>query len=107
MDVTVRQVRGGLERRGRVPNMMMLFVFGGEFGENRHRVLDARLIHINRLETALESRILGKVLAELLGRGGTDDLEGTTGEHRLEHGARVDGALCGAGADERVHLIDK
>ena len=47
------------------------------------------------------------MLAELLGRGGADDLEGAASQHGLEHGARVDGALCGTGADERVHLIDE
>ena len=107
LDVARREARRRLECGRGVAHLVVLLVLGRELCQDRHRVLDARLIHINRLETALESRILGKVLAELLGRGGTDDLEGTTGEHRLEHGARVDGALGRAGADEGVHLVDE
>ncbi len=70
-------------------------------------LLDARLLDIDGLEATLEGRILGDMLAELLGGGGADNLECAACEHGLEHGGGIDGALGGAGTDDGVHLVDK
>ena len=107
LDVAVGKVRGGLDSTLRIAHMVVLLVARLERGQDLDRVLDARLLDIDGLEATLEGRILGEVLAEFLGRGGADNLEGAAREHGLEHGARVDGALGRTGTDDGVHLIDK
>ena len=62
---------------------------------------------LHRLEAALERGVLLEVLAVLVERRGADGLQLAAGEHRLEDRRRVDGALGGAGADERVDLVDE
>ena len=47
------------------------------------------------------------MLAELLGRGGADDLDLTAREGRLQDGGGVDGALGRARADDGVDLVDE
>lgn len=107
LDVAVGKVRGGLDSTLRIAHMVVLLVARLERGQDLDRVLDARLLDINGLEATLEGRVLGEILAELLGRGGTDDLEGTACKHGLEHGARIDGSLGRTGTDDGVHLVDK
>ena len=107
LDVAVGKVRGSLDSTLRIAHMVMLLVARLERGQDLDRVLDARLLDIDGLEATLESRVLGEVLAEFLGRGGADNLEGAAREHGLEHGARVDGALGRTGTDDGVHLVDK
>ena len=107
LDVAVGEVRGGLDSTLRIAHMVVLLVARLERGQDLDRVLDARLLDIDGLEATLEGRVLGEVLAEFLGRGGADNLEGTAREHGLEHGARVDGALGRTGTDDGVHLVNK
>ena len=107
LDVAVGKVRGGLDSTLRIAHMVVLLVARLERGQDLDRVLDARLLDIDGLEATLEGRVLGEVLAEFLGRGGADNLEGTAREHGLEHGARVDGALGRTGTDDGVHLVNK
>ena len=87
--------------------MVVLLVARLERSQDLDRVLDTRLLDIDGLEATLKGRVLGEVLAELLGRGGTDNLESAAREHGLEHGARVDGALGRTGTDDGVHLVNK
>jgi hypothetical protein len=47
------------------------------------------------------------VLAVLVERGRADRAQLAAGEHRLQHVGRVDRALGGAGADDRVQLVDE
>src|SRR6476646_750313 len=62
---------------------------------------------LDGLEAALEGGVLLEVLAVLVARGSADRLQLTACEHRLEDAGRVDRALRGAGADERVELVDE
>ena len=78
-----------------------------EPAQDRDRVLDGRLADVDRLEAALERRVLLDVLAVLVERGGADRAQLAAGEHRLEQVGGVDGALGGAGADDRVQLVDE
>ena len=66
-----------------------------------------RLVHLHGLEATFERSILLEVLAVLVDRGGTDGLELTAREQRLEDGCGVDGALGSTGADEGVDLVDE
>ncbi len=61
----------------------------------------------DRLEATLECSVLLEVLAVLVERGGTDGLELTTSQHRLEDAGGVDGTLGRAGTDEGVDLVDE
>ena len=61
----------------------------------------------DRLEPPLERRVLLDVLAVLVERGRPDRPELAAREHRLEHVAGVHRALGGAGADDRVQLVDE
>src|SRR6185503_5128409 len=57
------------------------------------RVRDGRLLDLDRLEATLERGVLLEVLAVLVERGGTDRLELTARQHRLENRGRVDRAF--------------
>ncbi len=75
--------------------------------QDRDRVGDRRLADEDRLEAPLERRVLLDVLAVLVERRRADRAQLAAREHRLEHVRRVDGALGGAGADDRVQLVDE
>ena len=76
-----------------------------EAAQDRDRVLDRRLADVDRLEAALERGVLLDVLLVLVERGRADGAQLAAGEHRLEQVGRVDRALGGAGADDRVQLV--
>ena len=78
-----------------------------EPAQDRDRVLHARLADEHGLEAALERGVLLDVLAVLVERGGADRAQLAAGEHRLEQVGGVDRALGGAGADDRVQLVDE
>ena len=69
----------------------------------RHR----GLVHLDRLEAALEGGVLLEVLAVLVDGRRADRLQLAAGEHRLEDRGGVDGALGGTGTHERVDLVDE
>ena len=75
--------------------------------QDRDRVLDGRLVDDDRLESAFERGVLLDVLAVLVERRGADAVQLTARQHRLQHVARVHGALGSAGADHRVQLVDE
>ena len=75
-----------------------------EYGDG---LLHRRLVDENRLEAALQRGVLLDVLAVLVERGRAHGLQLAPRQRRLEDVGRVDGALRGAGADQRVHLVDE
>ena len=78
-----------------------------EAAQDRDRVLDARLAHVHRLEAPLERGVLLDVLAVLVERRRADGVQLAARERGLEHVARVHRALGGAGAHDRVQLVDE
>ena len=68
---------------------------------------DRGLSDEDRLEAALERRVLLDVLAVLVERRRADRAQLAAGQHRLQEVGRVDGALGCAGADDRVQLVDE
>ncbi len=61
----------------------------------------------HRLEAPLERRVLLDALAVLVERRRADAAQLAARERRLEQVRRVHRALGGAGADERVELVDE
>ena len=66
-----------------------------------------RLADHDRLEPALQRRVLLDVLAVLVERGRADHAQLAPGQHRLEHVAGVHRALALAGADDGVQLVEE
>ena len=106
-DVAVGEVRRGDDRLVGDRDAVVRLVAVAETLQDLDRVRDRRLLDLDRLEAALERGVLLEVLAVLVERGGTDGLQLTAGEHRLEDGRGVDRALGGTGSDERVQLVDE
>ena len=75
-------------------------------GEDPDGLLDAGLVDGHRLEAALQGGVLLD-LAVLVQGGGPDGLELAAGQHGLEDGGGVDGALGGPGPHEGVDLVDE
>jgi hypothetical protein len=75
--------------------------------QDRDRVLDRWLVDEHGLKPPLERSVLLDVLAVLVKSGRADHVQLAAGQHRLEHVARVHGALGRARADHRVQLIDE
>ena len=86
---------------------MVVLVALLEPAEDRDRVGHVGLADEDRLEAPLERGVLLDVLAELVERGRADRPQLAAGEHRLEQVGGVDRALGGAGADDRVELVDE
>ena len=105
--VAVGQDGGRHQRRVLDAHAVVDLVALLQAAQDRDGVLDARLLHQHRLEPPLEGGVLLDVLAVLVERGGADRAELAAREHRLQHVAGVHGALGGAGADDRVQLVDE
>ena len=75
--------------------------------ENLHGELLRGLLNLNRLEAALQGRVLLNVLTVLVQGGCTDGLQFASSQHGLEDGGSVNRALCGTCTDEGVDLIDE
>ncbi len=78
-----------------------------EAAQDRDRVLDRRLTHVDLLEAPLQRGVLLDVLAVLVERRRADQPQLAAGEHRLDHVACVDRAFGAAGTDDRVDLVDE
>ena len=106
-DVAVGQVGRGHDGLVGDGDPVVRLVLVAHALEDLDGVGERGLLHLHRLEAALEGGVLLEVLAVLVERGGADGLQLAAGEHRLEDAGRVDGAFGGAGTDERVDLVDE
>ncbi len=106
-DVAVRKGRGGDQRRVLDPDAVVHLVALLQAAQDRDRVLDRRLADEDRLEAPLERRVLLDVLAVLVERGRADARSSPRASIGLSMLRGVDGALGGAGADDRVQLVDE
>ncbi len=75
--------------------------------QDRDGVLHARLVHLYRLEAALQCGVLFDILAVLVQRGGADAVQLAPGQHGLEQVAGIHAALGLACADDGVQLVDE
>ena len=106
-DVLVRQHRGGDERAVPQLHAVVDLIALLEAAQNADRVLDARRIDQDRLETALERGVLFDVFAVFVERGRADAVQFAAGEHRLEQIARVHRAVARSRADDGVEFVDE
>ena len=86
---------------------MVVFVLGLQTGQDGNCIFDRRLLHLDRLETALESGVFFDVLAVLRERRSTHDLQLSAAEGRLEDIRGIHGSLGRAGPHDGVQLIDE
>ena len=106
-DVAVRQRGGGDDRGIGDADTVMHLVLLLEPAQDRDRVGDRRLRHEHRLEAPRQRRVLLDVLAVLVERGRADAMQLAARQRRLQQVGGVHRAVRLAGADERVHLVDK
>ncbi len=106
-DVTVRQLGCGDDRAIGNGDLVVHFVALFQATQNGNGVFFRRLIDQHLLEAPLQRRILLDVLPVFIQRGGTNAMQLTARQRRLEHIARIHGALGLAGADHGVKLVDK
>src|ERR1019366_8244986 len=86
---------------------MMDLVALAQAAQDRDRLFDTGLVDDDRLETALERGVLLDVLAVLIEGCGSDRVQLTPGEHRLEQVAGVHRALGRAGTHHGMQLVDE
>ena len=86
---------------------VMARVSFAQAAQNRDRLLDARLFDHHRLEAAFECGIRFDVLAVLIEGRRADALQFAAREFGLDHRGEVERTFGGAGADERVQLVDE
>ena len=106
-DVAVRERGRGHDGGILDAHVVVLLVAVFQAAQNGDGVLDVGLAHVDDLETALEGRVLLDVFAVLVERGGADSAQLAARQSRLEHVARVDGALGRARTDDRVQFVDE
>ena len=86
---------------------MVLFVFVLQATQDRNRILNTRLRHVNRLESASERGVLLDVLFVFVERGGADAVQFATRQRRLEQIGSIHRTIGLASADQRVHFVDE
>ena len=106
-NVTMAQGRGGHQRVILDADTMMHFKTFFQAAQDTDRVFDGGLFDHDRLKAPFQGGIFFNILAVLIDGRRTDTVQLATCKHRLEHVARIDGALCLAGTDNGMQLIDK
>ncbi|VUX33555.1 Uncharacterised protein [Bifidobacterium pseudocatenulatum] len=87
--------------------MVVVLVTGTQALKDLNGLGNARLMHLDRLETTFESRILLDVLAILVSGGSANGLQLATGQHGLQHVGSAKSTVCRASAHNGVDLIDE
>ena len=106
-DVPVTE--GGCRNQGAVVDLDAVehFVPLFQATQDGDGVLHRGLIHLHRLEPALQGGVLLDVLAVLIQGGGADAVQLAPGQHGLQQVACIHGAVGLAGAHDGVQLIDE
>ena len=107
-DVAIGQLSCRNQSTVRNGDLVVCFVLRRDTAQDCNSVLNRRLTNEHLLETTLKSGVLFDVLAVLVQGCRTDHAELTTGQHGLEHIARVHCAFGAAtGTDDRVKFVDE
>ncbi len=108
VDVTCCQINGGFDRVVGVANFVVFLEIGFQTHENFDGVRNARLVHVDLLETARQGAVFFEVLTEFLIRCGTHaaqlaalqcGFQDVGGIHRA--------AGCSTSADNGVNFVDE
>ena len=83
------------------------FVARPERVQDGDGVIGRGLVEVDGRETSLEGGVFLDVAAVFVQCGRADDVQFASSEGRFEHVGGVDRALGGAGADDRVDLVDE
>ena len=103
----MRQRRCGDDSRIGNLYAVVYFIFLFQAPEYRDGIFDARFIDQHFLEAPFQRRVFFYMLAILVQRCRADAMQLAARERRLEHVAGIHRSFRLAGADHRVHLIDK
>ncbi len=108
MDVAGGELHRRLHRLVGIADLVIVLEIGLQPLHDLDRVLDRRLVDIDLLEAADERAILLEILAIFLVGRRADAAQGSLGKSRLEQIRRIHRpAGGGAGADDRVNLVDE
>ena len=86
---------------------MMFFVLIAQAFHDANSLLFIRFLDDHGLEAAFERRILFQVLAVFIERSGTDDLDLSTRQRRLQDRGRIHRSFGGTCADQGMQFIDE
>jgi len=107
-DIACRELRSRLDRIVGNGDAMVLRVPLAQASKNVRRLLDARLLDHDRLESPLECWVRLDVLAVFVERRGADALQVAARQFRFDHRTQIEGSAFGStGADQRVQFVDK
>ena len=106
-DVTIRELDRGFDGLVGELGLVMVLVFRAEALEDQNGLVDGGSFDLDRLEAPFQSRVFLDVLAVLVERGGADALQFAAAEGGLDDVRGVHRAFGGAGADDRVQLVNE
>ena len=106
-NVAVGQAHGGLYGIVGVGDAMEFLVFGLELLQNSNGLRNVRGFHHNLLETAVQRTVLFHNLGEFVQGSGTDALEFSARQRRLEHVGGIQAAGSAAGSHDGVELVNE
>ncbi len=86
---------------------MVHFVSLTQAAQDGNGILDARLVHVDRLEAAFEGRVFLNVLAVFVERCGADAVQLSARQHGLQQVAGVHGALGFTRTDHCMQFVDE
>ena len=107
LDVAARKRNGSLDSSLGVVDVVVLLVAVLKTVDDRNSVVVVWLADVDRLETSLKCSVLLDMFTILFCRSCTNDLDFSTRQRWLQDGRGVDGALCGAGANDGVNLVNE
>ena len=107
LDVATRKRNSSLDGSLGVVDVVVLLVAVLKTVDNRNGVVGVWLADVDWLETPLKCSVLLDMFTVLFCRSCTDDLDFSTRQRWLQDGRGVDGALCGAGANDGVNLVNE
>ena len=86
---------------------MVDFVAVLQAAQDGNRIFNVGLADVDDLEATRQRGVFFDVLAIFVQRGGADGAQIAPGQRRFQHVRGVNGALGGAGANQRVQLVDE
>ena len=89
------------------PNFMKNFESFLQTPQNTDRIFNTRFLNQHPLEPTLKGFVFLDVFPVLVQCRGTDQMQFTTGQHRLQQVTSIHGAFCLTSTDNIVNFINK